>query len=307
MDSVESRFSKPVFEATNPGDWSFCFQDISPAPEERGMEARPIEYSYRFPIASMESRKLLRFSPIFPHPPGVKQNTTQSYTYSDFDNTMLANSVIVSQSFEHIGTHATSHKKCPKAISRPIRETSPIRTEQYSYASGLVDFREKLSHRGISQQSTRFITKSRRTDSKSQEGNYKSAGKKWTSWHDRQETDPFQCSLNHVLEYLRQLFNNKNLEYCIIGVHRSALSAYHTYVDDKPVGQHPLVCSLISEIFNLLPPQPKYMFVWDVQVVLNYIKSKWGSTGKLPYQEVTLKLCMFLALTTSLTSLTTSS
>lgn len=58
---------------------------------------------------------------------------------------------------------------------------------------------------------------------------------------------------------------------------------YHIYVDDKQVGQHHLVCSLMSGIFSLLHSQPKYMFLWDAQVVLNYIKSKlkyfWGGSS----------------------------
>ena len=147
---------------------------------------------------------------------------------------------------------------------------------------------------------TRLITKSRRTGTL---GNYESAWKKSTSWCDRQKIDPLRCSLNHVLEYLAYLFNDENLEYRTIGVHRSAFSAYHTYVDVKPVGQDPLVYSLMPEIFNLYPLQPKYMFVWDVQVVLNYfLKSKWGCTGTLPDKEISLKLSMFLVLTSSLTA-----
>ena len=39
MDSVERRLSKPVFEARIPGDRSFCFQGISPAPEVCGIKS----------------------------------------------------------------------------------------------------------------------------------------------------------------------------------------------------------------------------------------------------------------------------
>ena len=95
------------------------------------------------------------------------------------------------------------------------------------------------------------------------------------------------------------MLNNENLEYCTIGVHRSSLSVYHTCVYEKPVDQHSFVCFLIPEILNLRPPQPKYTFAWDVQVVLDYIKSKWGCTSPLSDNEINLKLCMLLALTTS--------
>ena len=80
----------------------------------------------------------------------------------------------------------------------------------------------------------------------------------------------FRCTLVSILDYLTSHFE-KALEYNIIGVHRSAISAYHEKVDDMPVGQHPLVTSLMAGIFNSRPPQPMYIFVWNVQVVLNFI------------------------------------
>ena len=55
--------------------------------------------------------------------------------------------------------------------------TSPISTEQNSYTSGLEGFRKELSHRGISDQTTRIITKSRRTGT---QGNDESTWKRMT-------------------------------------------------------------------------------------------------------------------------------
>ena len=53
------------------------------------------------------------------------------------------------------------------------------------------------------------------------------------------------------------LLFEKGYEYRTIGCNRSAISAFHDYVYDKPVG----LCALISRIFNNRPPQPRYMFV----------------------------------------------
>ena len=39
-----------------------------------------------------------------------------------------------------------------------------------------------------------------------------------------------------------------------------------------PATQYPLVTSLMAGIFNSRPPQPKYIFVWDAQVILNFIR-----------------------------------
>ena len=39
------------------------------------------------------------------------------------------------------------------------------------------------------------------------------------------------------------------------------------------------------------------MFVWDVQMVINFIKSQLGSTGTFSGREISLKLFMLLTLT----------
>ena len=91
---------------------------------------------------------------------------------------------------------------------------------------------------------------------------------------------------SYHIDYLKSLFE-KGLEYNTIGVHRLAISAYHKKVDDMHVGQYPSVTSLMAGIFLSRPPQPRCIFVWDVQVVLNFIKTDWGTSSSLADQELT--------------------
>ena len=65
----------------------------------------------------------------------------------------------------------------------------------------------------------------------------------------------------------------KGLQYQTINSHRSAISAYHDYVDGKPVGKHARVCALLAGVFSQRPPQPRYTFAWDVEIVLVYFKT----------------------------------
>ena len=67
--------------------------------------------------------------------------------------------------------------------------------------------------------------------------------------------DPFQAPAKDIIEYLTLLFDCGN-EYRTINLHRLAISAFHEYVDGLPVGKHPGICSLISGVFNLRPPEP---------------------------------------------------
>lgn len=95
-----------------------------------------------------------------------------------------------------------------------------------------------------------------------------------------------------VLDYLASLFES-GLKYRTINLHRSAISAYHVSVDGYAIGRHPKVCSLLKGVFNCRTPQPKYSFIWDVDVVLTYLKSL---KGDLSNKLLTVKLAMLLAL-----------
>ena len=78
-----------------------------------------------------------------------------------------------------------------------------------------------------------------------------------------------------MLDYLSYLFD-LDYEYRKVGCHRSAISAYHEYVDNEPVGQHPHVCALLKGVLNEGRPQPRYVFIWDIQTVLDFVKCQWS-------------------------------
>ena len=56
---------------------------------------------------------------------------------------------------------------------------------------------------------------------------------------------------------------------------------------------------MVSVVFNLRPPKPRYMLVWDVLQVLEFIKEKFGYNDQLSNKELTLKVTILLTLTTS--------
>ena len=59
------------------------------------------------------------------------------------------------------------------------------------------------------------------------------------------------------------------------------------------------MCALLKGVFTKKPPQPRYAFTWDVQVVLDSIKNKWGYTNSLSDRDLTFKLLILLALTST--------
>ena len=64
------------------------------------------------------------------------------------------------------------------------------------------------------------------------------------------------------------------------------------------IGQ-PEFCALVIGIFSNSLAQPRYMFVWSVESVINYIKTKWKNNENLSGKYLSYKLVIFIALTSS--------
>ena len=100
-----------------------------------------------------------------------------------------------------------------------------------------------------------------------------------------------------MLDYLSYLFA-LGYEYRTVDCHWSAISAYHKCVDKKPVGQHPHVCALLKGVLNERPPQPRYLFIWDTQTVLDFVKCQWSGFD-LSDKVLTYKLVILVALSSA--------
>ena len=162
--------------------------------------------------------------------------------------------------------------------------------------NGVNHIRGRLLKKGVSETAAQLIISTRR---KSSESNYNSSRTMCANWCDKQQVDAFRCDEIRILDYLAFLFE-KGYENRTIGCHRSAIFAFHNQVDGKPVGQHPKVYALFSGgIFNNKPSKPRYMFVWSVESVINYIKTKWKKNENLSEKYLTYKLVILIALSSA--------
>lgn len=82
--------------------------------------------------------------------------------------------------------------------------------------------------------------------------------------------------------------------YSTVNSARSALSAYFRQ-EGSTVGQNDLVCRLVKGVFESNPSLPKYKETWDVDTVLEFLKT-WPEPAKLSQRQLTLRLVMLLAL-----------
>ena len=95
------------------------------------------------------------------------------------------------------------------------------------------------------------------------------------------------------MNYLLILFEEV-LRYQTINLHHSTVSECHSYVHEKPVGNHPRVYALLTVVLNQISPQPHYKFVWDVEIVLLYLKT--SDNSHLSDKDLTHKLTVLMAL-----------
>ena len=124
--------------------------------------------------------------------------------------------------------------------------------------------------------------------------NYNSAWKSWEGWCATRCICPFSTDIPNVLEFLTEKFE-AGLKYRSLNCYRSALSSALIPVDGFQVGQHPLVIRLMKGVFNSRPPEPRYSQTWDVNLVLEYIKSL-GPNEDLSLKLLSRKLATLLAL-----------
>ena len=126
---------------------------------------------------------------------------------------------------------------------------------------------------------------------------YKSAWNKWVRWCYRKQIDPVCAPLSEILNYLSTLFEN-GLQYRPINSHRSAISAYHSYVNGKPVGKHPRVCVLLTGLQSDATTVSLYIYL-GFEIVLVYLKTNMSDNSQLSDKDLIHKSTVLMALSSA--------
>ena len=134
---------------------------------------------------------------------------------------------------------------------------------------GLSTVRQTLQKRKVSTRSANIIMASWRSGTQKQ---YNMYIRKWFQFSCQRKISSFQVSINDILDFLAELFEN-GLKYSAINSARSALSAVGLVFDGFTAGAHPLVIRFFKGVYNLRPPVARYNEIWDVGIVLNYLKT----------------------------------
>ena len=96
------------------------------------------------------------------------------------------------------------------------------------------------------------------------------------------------------MDFLYHQYEN-GLSYSGINTARSALSTVIFLPDGGSFGNHPLVSRFLKGVYESRPSLPRYKDIWDVSVVLNYLKTL-PPTEESNLKDITVKTVMLVAL-----------
>lgn len=111
--------------------------------------------------------------------------------------------------------------------------------------------------------------------------------RKWIKFCDENRIDPTCPPIISGAEFITKLFKEGGIGYSAINTARSALSAVIDPVNGITFGKQPLIKRVLRGVFRERPALPRYTTTYDVDIVLNYLKSL-GTTVTL--QDLTLRL-----------------
>ena len=299
METLPKCLQKGVSNIWSTSDRSLCKPSVTPSPEVLFLETRPIQSRDRCNATGLVRTTSVCISPLLTPQQSTQENRARKSEGSNPGNTNMAKSIVVPKTSAVVNETPLAHTSKQKSSKKPIQSTTSFGSKQNVTSRCLDGYRSRLAQEGVSERATNLIASSRRDSSNS---SYSSAWNKWASWCDRRQISPFQCHVNVILDYLASMFEEGYL-YNTICFHRSAISAFHEGFEGKPIGEHPRISSLVTGVFNQRPPQPRFNIVWDVQVVLDYLKKISVKSKELSDKYLTLKTTMLIALTSASRSL----
>ena len=146
--------------------------------------------------------------------------------------------------------------------------------------------RKNFQSQGLSEHTVNVIMNSWRKSTKSQ---YRPYIRLWIEYA-KNRCNYLSPSIAQVVEFLSKL-HQKQYTYNQLCMARSAISNIVVCKDNVPLGKQLLVKRFMKGVFEMNPHFPRYRYVWDVSIVLNYFRSTVRrGVSTLPFLEHPLLL-----------------
>ena len=179
-----------------------------------------------------------------------------------------------------------------QTTARRVQSRSDAPSFSFSGVSRMENIRQRYKTMGISEKAIELLCNNTKSSTSK---TYNVSWAQWSRWCSERKSDPVSCPVSDILTFLAEQFS-QGKEYRSINVLRSAISSAHCHIDDKPVGQHPLIVRLMKGVSISRPPQPRYQKTWNVSVVTAHLASL-GCNKTMSIKQLSQKLCMLMALT----------
>ena len=199
------------------------------------LETRPIQSGFRCNVTSLGKQIPLCIPTFLNDQQSFKQSKTEQGKQNATCGTHLAISNLVSDSVKYFSRETSTFTTVPVSAHESTKTVACNSDKQNLNISSVDNLWEKLLTGGLSERASQLITIC--------------PGHSGLAGVMKEKLIHFDVNVNH----LSFLFDAR-LEYRTIGCHRSAISAYHEYIDGKPGGQHPKVCVLLKGMFNKSTP-----------------------------------------------------
>ena len=197
----------------------------------------------------------------------------------------------------------------PRPPSPSSRESrSSISAEEQNLAPGTAGFstgsmavnRHTRTETNLSKMAKKLLKRAVRGSTRKV---YKSRFQKFSRWCKKKGEDPLSAPINVVANFLASLYKrtgDRQLSYSTIAGYRSAISAFHFPIDNRRLGNCETISRLVKGVFNNRPPARKLIPAWNIQSVLNLLRTKpFEPFMEVPLKYATWKVTMLLALATA--------
>lgn len=239
---------------------------------------------------TVASQGSVRLSP-FQHDRTDNSIPEESTHFSPARRSALAESTVVPGPSGALLHRSVASTVFPDAPHGPERESAFPGTRGPSPSGGLGSFRGAWQTSDLSQAARDLIWDSWAPGTRRC---YLSAWDSWSSWCCERDFDPFTAPVTAILNFLSHLFS-LGRSYRSLNVVRSAISAAHVPSLGIPIGRDPLVCRLLRGIRLQRPPGPRYSRLWDVALVLQFLRD-WPTNTSLSLRQLSAKLTLLLCL-----------
>ena len=247
---------------------SICLSSITPNSGLFQLETRSTLLSSQCTRSKLAKRSVVCV-PTICSDRKVPAKDQESTIFSDSNRPGMGKSALVSSSVRNAVRPSEDDIYIPFLANKSPGANSPSLGEQISDTGSLVSVRGPSAAKRLSSSAKHLIANSKAQGTRKR---YGSAWGKFNSWCGERELDPISTPITEILNFLSYLYDS-GLEYSTINGYRSALSFYRAPIDGFKVGEHPDICKLVKGISRERPPLPKYVHIWDVEKVLNFINN----------------------------------